>query len=224
MCYTQSVSNDTLLKGRNMTVSDIAEKLYTTRLFKNIKGLENIISSHAPVEIRLSAGEKYEIKNSLALFLKGKADIVKESDSRTAYMKTVSDTALLGLATLFSDESEYISTLVAKSESILLLFSEEFVKAVIKADADFSLRLVTLLCQKVRYLNRRIDFYTCQGAEDKVHEFLQRTSDADGRIVMSMSKMSETLGIARASLYRALTALEEKGCIVRNGKKIQLIK
>jgi len=207
-----------------MTVGEIAKKLCSTELFKGIKGLEEIIQSFPPTEITLSSGERYEIKNSLALFCKGKADIVKESDSRIAYMKTVKDTTLLGLATLFSKESEYISTLIAKTDTQLILFSEGFVEAVIKADADFSLRLVTLLCQKVRYLNRRIDFYTCQGAEEKVHEFLHRTADADDIITMSMSKMSETLGIARASLYRALTALEDKGCMVRNGKKIQLIK
>lgn len=207
-----------------MTAREIAELLDTTRLFAGIEGVESAVEEFPPQSVLLTAGDRYEIKNSLALFVSGRADIVKESAGGSAYMKTVSDTALLGLATLFSKEGEYISTLVAKSNTELLMFSEEFVSALIVRNSEFSLRLVSLLCQKVRYLNRRIDFYTCSGAEKKVHEFLIRSRDSEGKVVMSMSKLSETLGIARASLYRAIASLEEKGYIIKDGKKIILLR
>lgn len=207
-----------------MTVSEILDMLNTTPLFTGLDGVGMVLSAHPPTVCAVSAGEKYEINNSLVLFVSGKADIVKESETRSAYMKSVSERTLLGLATLFSSEGEYISTLVAKTDVTLLLFSESFVTSLVKADPEFSLRLVRLLCQKVRYLNRRIDFYTCTDAEEKVREFLIRSSDDSGTVVMSMSRLSETLGIARASLYRAITALEEKGYIIKDGKKIQLIK
>ena len=207
-----------------MTVSEIWDMLNETPLFEGLHGTDEVITAYPPTALTVPAGERYEIKNSLVLFVSGKADIVKESETRTAYMKSVNDRSLLGLATLFSAEEEYISTLVAKTDVELLLFSEDFVTALVKAEPEFSLRLVKLLCQKVRYLNRRIDFYTCTDAEEKVREFLIRSSDAEGTVVMSMSRLSETLGIARASLYRAIAALEEKGYIIKNGKKIQLIK
>lgn len=207
-----------------MTVSEIRDMLNETPLFEGLHGTDEVITAYPPMALTVPAGERYEVKNSLVLFMSGKADIVKESETRTAYMKSVNDRSLLGLATLFSAEEEYISTLVAKTDVALLLFSEDFVTALVKAEPEFSLRLVKLLCQKVRYLNRRIDFYTCTDAEEKVREFLIRSSDAEGTVVMSMSRLSETLGIARASLYRAIAALEEKGYIIKNGKKIQLIK
>ena len=207
-----------------MTVSEIWETLNKTPLLAGLDGIQMALSAYPPTVVTLSSGERYEIKRSLVLFASGKADIVKESETRKAYMKSVSENTLLGLATLFTSEEEYISTLVAKTEVTLLLLSEDFVTCLVKTEPEFSLRLVRLLCQKVRYLNRRIDFYTCTDAEEKVREFLSRSCDADGTVVMSMSKLSETLDIARASLYRAITALEEKGYIIKDGKKIQLIK
>lgn len=207
-----------------MTVSEIRDMLNKTPLFEGLHCTDKVMTAYPPTSLTVPAGEGYEVKNSLALLVSGKADIVKESETRTAYMKSVTDRTLLGLATLFSSDGEYISTLAAKTDVELLLFSEDFITALVKAEPEFSLRLVKLLCQKVRYLNRRIDFYTCTDAEEKVREFLVRSSDADGMLVMSMSRLSETLGIARASLYRAITALEEKGYIIKDGKKIQLIK
>ncbi len=207
-----------------MTVKEIADKLRATELFRDLDGLEELAEKYPPVRIKLFSGERYEIKNSLAIFLDGKADIIKESGSKTAFMKSVSELTLLGLATLFSKEEEYISTLVSKTETTILLFSEDFVRALVSCNSEFSIRLIGLLCQKVRYLNSRIDFYTCSDAEEKLREYLVRSSDNDGTVNMSMSKLSETLNIGRASLYRAITALEEKGYIIKNGKTIQLIK
>lgn len=206
-----------------MTVEQIWETLRKLDLFKGLERTVEVLESEPPTEIAVSSGGKYEARSSIVLFLSGRADIVKESETRTAYMKTLSEPTLFGFATLFSSE-EYVSTLVAKTDVKLLLFDEAFVTALIKREPEFSLRLVKLLCQKVRYLNRRIDFYTCSDAEDKLHAFLKSSGDSEGNIVMSMSKLSEILGIGRASLYRAITSLEEKGYIIKEGKKIQLLK
>lgn len=207
-----------------MNAQEVVKLLDTTPLFSGIENLEKYVEAFPPTPVTLRAGERYQIKNSLSLFVDGKADLVKESENRSVYLKTVSNTTMLGLATLFAGDQEYISTLVAKKETSLLLFSESFVEEVISNDSEFSIRLIKLLCQKVRYLNRRIDFYTCSGAERKLHEFLMKSADGEGRVVMSMSKISDTLGIARASLYRALVSLEEKGFIIKEGKKILLLK
>lgn len=192
-------------------------------LFEGIEEIGAVICSCPPNEVTVCAGEKYEAKNSLVLFLSGKADIVKESKNRTAYLKTVCEPTLFGFATLFSS-NEYVSTLIAKTEVKLLQFGEDFVTALIRSYPDFSLRLVRLLCQKVRYLNRRIDYYTCSDAEEKVYSFLVTSCDGEGKTVMSMSKLSDTLSIGRASLYRAIASLEEKGYIDKNGKTIKLLK
>ncbi len=172
-----------------------------------------------PLEVSLSAGEEYEVKNSLAVIAVGKADIFKKS----LYLKTVTAPSVFGLATLFDKNDGYISTLKAKSETTILLFSEAFVEKLIEESPEFSKRLILLLGEKIRYLNRRIDFYTSPTAEGKLYEYLH-TSAKEGYVEVSMSKLSEILDIGRASLYRALSSLEEKGEIKKQGKKIFLLK
>ncbi len=207
-----------------MTKNKLVEMLRSFPLFADVDNLEVYINQTPPKTTELKAGERLNIKNSLALFVDGKADIVKEGDSKSVYLKTLDSPTLLGLATLFDSEGRYISTLVAKTDCVLLVFSEDFVKSIILQNSEFSLALVKLLCQKVRYLNKRIHFYTCSDAEEKLHEFLLSSADSEGKVVMSMSKLSDILSIARASLYRAICSLEEKGLIYKEGKKIIIIK
>ena len=140
-----------------MTVKEISEAIRDLPLFEGIDSIDSVIESYPPKEVTVSTGERYQTNSSLVLFLSGKADIVKESESRIAYLKSLSEPTLFGFATLFSSD-EFISTMIAKTEVRLLLFGEDFLSALIKQDPEFSLRLVKLLCQKVRYLNRRIDF------------------------------------------------------------------
>jgi CRP-like cAMP-binding protein len=179
--------------------------------------------SEEPREIKLKAGDKFEVKNSLAVLASGRVDISKKS----AYLKTVRAPAVFGVATLFDSGEGYISTLEAKTEALLLLFSEKFVEELIEESPEFSKRFILLLGEKIRYLNHRIDFYTSPSAEGKLHEYLEVNAfgeEGERYVEISMSKLSEILGIGRASLYRALSSLEEKGLIKKQNKKIILLK
>ncbi len=173
-------------------------------------------------EIFLKAGEQYEIKNSMAVLFRGKVEIYKKK----AFLKKAEAPSVLGLATLFDESHSYISTVIPKSDTTLLIFNNKAVEKMILESHEFSHRLIVLFSEKIRYLNRRIDFYTSQGAEGKLHEFLvaMAKGEEDKFVEIPMSKLSEILDIGRASLYRAIASLEEKGCIKKQGKKIILIK
>ncbi|MBE6701467.1 MAG: Crp/Fnr family transcriptional regulator [Ruminococcaceae bacterium] len=189
--------------------------------------LISAIEKFPPKDLKLSTGETCEIQNSIALVLSGKLDLIKNISDKNVYLKTVNAPCITGLATLFDKEREYISTISAKKEVEAILLSEKLIEHLILHDSKFALEFTKLLCTKVRYLNRRIDYYTCSSADKKVYEFLERSvinCDGEKSVEMSMSKLSEILGIGRASLYRALLSLEEEGKVIKNGKKIILIK
>lgn len=206
-----------------MLAGDVCKALKKVSLFQKAEGLERFVRELPPREMHLSAGESYDTQGEVGVLLSGRADIVKHSGDKRVYLKTVGENAVFGLAGLFAEKREYISSVVAKGECHLLLFGEDFVTALIKGCPDFSSALVALLCEKVRYLNRRIDYYTCADAEEKLWEYLKHSADERGEVVGSMSRVSGTLDIGRASLYRALTSLEEKGYIAKNGKKIIIL-
>ena len=202
-----------------MTNKEICEFLDRIPLFE---GLFSEKAFGNPEEITLGAGEEYEIKNSIAVLFRGKVEIYKKK----AFLKKAEAPSVLGFATLFDEKQTYISTVIPKTETTLLVFDSKTVEKMILESSEFSHRLIVLLGEKIRYLNRRIDFYTSEGAEGKLHEFLLATAKGDGErfVEIPMSRLSEILDIGRASLYRAIASLEEKGYVKKQGKKIILIK
>ena len=203
-----------------MTDSEICELLDKIPLFK---GLFHERLFVRPEVLFLKAGEHYEIKNSMAVIFRGKVEIYKKK----AFLKKAEAPSVLGLATLFDENHTYISTVIPKTDTTLLVFDNDAVEKMITESPEFSHRLIVLFSQKIRYLNRRIDFYTSEGAEGKLHEFLEafaKGNDGEKTVEIPMSKLSEILDIGRASLYRAISSLEEKGHIKKQGKKIILIK
>lgn len=199
-----------------MTKAEICKFLEKVPLFCDVKE-EDI--KEKPEEVLLSSSDTYEIKDGIVVVCEGKAEIFKKE----AFLKSVSAPFVAGLATLFENKGNYISTIVAKTETKLFVFSQSFIETLINTNPEFSKRLIALLSEKLRYLNRRIDFYTTSSAEGKLREFLEVSAGEKGYVEISMSRLSEILDIGRASLYRAFNSLEEKGYAKKQGKKIFLI-
>lgn len=200
-----------------MTKAEICQILLKIPLFEGIREKD---IREKPEEVYLSSSDTYEIKRGIIVVYEGNAEIFKKE----AFLKTVKAPELLGLATLFESKENYISTIVAKSDTKLLVLSEKNIDSLINTNPEFSKRLIILLSEKLRYLNQRIDFYTSSSAEGKLMEFLEARAGDKGYVEISMSRLSEILGIGRASLYRAVLSLEEKGYAEKQGKKIFLNK
>ena len=87
-----------------------------------------------------------------------------------------------------------------------------------------------ILCNYLRYLNGRIRFlsnrldaFSKNTVAAKILTYLSAES-SDGKCrIKNYTKLSESLCVSRATLYRALDALETEGKIKRNGKEIILL-
>ncbi len=202
------------------------EILKGTPLFSSVsrEDLQGSLKCETYYFMHLKAGEKTVVKNAAVIVVKGLLQAEKTSDSKTVYLKRICENEITGIASLFDKDSQYISTLCAKKDSELLFLNEEFIVTLQEKSIEFSKKLVRLLCDKIRYLNSRLDSCTRTTAEEKVLEFIRSASSQKKPLVeMSMSSLSSALGMGRASLYRALASLEDSGKIARNGKKIYLL-
>lgn len=213
----------------SITKNKAIEILKTAPIFCQIdtKLIEDTLSDDNFRFLHLNIGDTAVIRNSIALVTDGAFKIEKSLGNKNAYLKALDTGGIVGIATLFDEQNQYISTLVAKKDSELLIIDEACIESFIRGSSEFSYSLVKLLCGKIRYLNTRIDTYTKTGAEEKLLEFLSHSVtriSPNGCVEMSMSSLSSALGIGRASLYRAIDSLEEKGIISKKGKKIYLLK
>ena len=88
-----------------------------------------------------------------------------------------------------------------------------------------AINYITFLSEKVRFLNEKLNVVSCSGTENTVLKYLTSIADKNGEIqnFKNMSLVSKSLGISRASLYRALNDLEQNGYIIKENNYIKVI-
>jgi len=81
-----------------------------------------------------------------------------------------------------------------------------------------------LLSDKIRFLNRKIAFFTSGSTEKKLAGYILSLPIENNtvKLDMNMSKLASSLDIGRASLYRAFESLEENCFITRENNLIKI--
>lgn len=168
-----------------------------------------------------SAGEVLDSNKSICLIVAGKAAVFKGK----SFLRYLEKGDLFGVATLFSEESD-ISRVVAKTKTEAVFISEVQIAKLIKASNDFSMKYIAFLSDRIRYLNKKIDYYVSSDTASTLLKFINDLPDGkDGVKVidMNMQSLARSLNIGRASLYRAFDKLEAEGIIKKEKNKIKII-
>ena len=82
---------------------------------------------------------------------------------------------------------------------------------------------IGFLSDRIRFLNRKIKFFTSGTAERRLALYLDSFPEDSFKIDESMSAVADMLDIGRASLYRAFDRLTEDGFIRRERDEITLL-
>lgn len=163
----------------------------------------------------------------LVLIIKGSAAVSKVgSDGRKTVINVLSAGDVFGMATLFYEREGYPSEITAESPCRMAVFPKELVEEAFSSSPEFAKAYVTLLSRKIHFLNRKLEIFTEGEAEEKLLRFL--SAAAKGRtefeLPCSVSRLAESLGVGRASVYRAFDALSGEGVLAREGRKIVILK
>ena len=170
----------------------------------------------------------YEPKNykkSLGVVLAGKIAVHSSDESRQVLLRTLEAGEIFGVAALFSEDEDYATNITAKTECDILFIGDEIIYSLIEKDSAVRRNYIKFLSEKIRFLNRKITYFTAGSTERKLSLYLLSLKRYDGtvRINISMSALSEMLDVGRASLYRAFDRLIEDGFIKRDKKEIKLL-
>ena len=108
----------------------------------------------------------------------------------------------------------------------MAIFPKELVEEAFAASPEFAKAYVTLLSQKIHFLNSRIGTFAEGETPERLLRWLATVSGGKTEFCLpcSMSRAAEVIGVGRASLYRAMDALAEEGVLKRNGKSIVILK
>ena len=169
---------------------------------------------------------RYQPKTGeLALVLSGRARVIRRDGNKVIILSSLSTGDCLGLASLFGDKTPD-TEVTFSSGAVILVIPRETVERLIDEDAVLSRNIITVLAQKVRFLNRKIAGYTAKGSGEKLYRHLvslPRQEDGTVELGESMASLARRLGMGRASLYRAVDALMSEGKIDKQGTVLRVL-
>lgn len=158
----------------------------------------------------------------LVFILKGRVSVRKVGvqGKRTA-LNELSSGELFGMAALFY-EADYPSEIAAETACKVAVFPKETVEHLIAELPDFAREYIVLLSKKIHFLNSRLGTFAESEVPEKLLSFLKNLGGGKTEFTldMSVSHLAESLGVGRASVYRAFDALAEENILLRKGKTI----
>ena len=160
-------------------------------------------------------------RQELGILLSGRVLVTKGE----LVVSELSPGEVFGAAALFNEEADYVSTLTARNRCRILFFSQEAVQELIDREARLRQNYIRYLSSRIRFLSGKIDALIQGSGEKKLSAYLLRQMDGSGKVCLncSMTELAGRLNMGRASLYRELQKLEDRGILARDGKTIQIL-
>lgn len=211
-----------------MQGNDITKRLSDIPLFADLP--TNVLSelSSAAEVARFAPGETVMPSSGnvngeyITVILSGSVAVTKTVGGKEVLMRMLGKGAVSGVAMVYGS-GDALSVLTARAVTKAAFISTEIIRELIRTDTAFAERFIRFLSSRIRFLNIRIQAYTCGSAEARLaFHIMQCDEENKGRIDcgISYTRLAGMLDISRASLYRAMDTLTERGVIVRDGREI----
>ncbi|MBE6718553.1 MAG: Crp/Fnr family transcriptional regulator [Ruminococcaceae bacterium] len=162
---------------------------------------------------------------SLFIILEGSASVYGTGKLKPVILNTLKRGRVFGMASLFGDTCG-ATKIIAKENCCFAVITQENVEKMLSSDIDFTKNYICFLSDKIRFLNKKIVFFTSGSTEKTVASYILslpfNKTDSTVTLDINLSKLAQNLDIGRASLYRALDSLEENGFIEKQNNVIKI--
>ncbi len=168
-------------------------------------------------------------KKSIGIVLSGELKAVKSgADGANLVLNTFLTGGVFGVAGLFNNAKQYVSEVAAVKRSCVLFLPQQLLHRLFEQNYQIAENYISYLSNRICFLNSRIDNFTGGSAESRLAAFLlslsaQSENPLRFRLPCTLTQLSNTLDMGRASLYRALDALSGAGAIQRSGRVISIV-
>ena len=198
----------------------ITDEIRGCRIFGGMTDseIEKIIESDGCCRVSLPRGECYEAQPGIYIVLSGKIKVMKKEDGRELFLRQLAPGDTFGYTCLFAAENDRVRGLLyANSKTQALFIPEQVIMELIETTPRVSLNIISVLTDKIRFLNKKIDSFTSPSGEKRLFKYLLSCpcTDDGGIQIGNMAELARRLDMGRASLYRAFDSLEEGGKITR---------
>ena len=162
---------------------------------------------------------KKEYRKSLSLMIRGRATARKKHGGRDLMIRSFEPGDIFGIATLFCQKDEYVSEIRADSSCVVAFVPQKIVSEVFRESPDAAIAYISVLSQKICFLNDKLDNISAPSAISKLCYYLLEKQETK----VSMQSLAQMLGISRMTLYRSLDILVENEWIRKEGKSLTVL-
>lgn len=132
--------------------------------------------------------------------------------------------SLFGVSTVFTEHQSHVTDIYAKEACRIFLLTQQELAEIFLENFRVNENYLSFLTDRIRFLNWKIDLFSATTAEQKLLCYLrhQKRQELEGDFVTvePMTQLANLLGMGRASLYRAIEALEQSGKLSRIDRKV----
>jgi cAMP-binding proteins - catabolite gene activator and regulatory subunit of cAMP-dependent protein kinases len=163
-------------------------------------------------------------RDSFGIVLSGRVKIYSEGGESTLLLNTAGEGAPFGISALAGcPGNPAASDILSSGRSRVALIGVTESARLIGDYPVVAANLLRFFCGRVSFLTARLRTLSRSTAESRLADYLlTECGGGEGATVRvkSCAELAVRLNLSRASLYRALDALEESGVITRDGKAI----
>ncbi len=205
------------------------QALLQSVLFEGMSETEvSCVLSEAHIE-KFASGETIlapcSPEKRIGIVCSGEVTVRSYSSPENTTLRTMHPSEPFGIASLYATGGEYKTYIEATTAAEILFLPFETVDRLIAENATFRMNYIQYLNDRICFLNTKIAGLTAGSAESKLAFHLVGAMPNGGVITLEngYTHLSSVLGVGRASLYRAMDALEKEGAILRSGKQISVL-
>lgn len=157
---------------------------------------------------------------SLGILLSGEVQTEKNiAEGKRLKLSRTGPGGAFGAATMFHEKGRFVNVISATKPTEVLFLPEELIRWAMQRHPVITDNYISYLSQRIWFLNDRIAALTAGDTQQKLAVYLL----SDDGTACSMTELSQSLNIGRASLYRALEDMEAQGLIVHEKKRISIV-
>ena len=163
---------------------------------------------------------------SIGIVINGKCIVNKlKTDGSYLPLNELTTGSSFGILAVFSCEDEFPTVITVKGCTDILFLSDVLVKSIVNTYNEASLNVINFLCNRVRFLNKKISSFSADSADEKLVVYLlnkQKSLDSI-EFTLNVSQVGKALNLGRASVYRAIRNLCQANLITYDNKKIIIL-
>lgn len=206
---------------------EYTKKILDSALFSGCETTEykNLVQSLSPISIlkRQSISSACCQKPALGFILEGSLDVCNSND---VLFSTLEAGDFFEIESLFSQVKPMLPLYMrAKTNCIVTFISKSMLLPILEENRTIAFNYMEILANEMQYLTCRLWHFTAGSPSVNLSLYLLRHSQQGiFQISDGFSGLARRLNISRATLYRALSELEEKQLICHQEKTIHILR